>query len=100
MPLPTTTVVIINDNEETLATLQDMLQHEHFHVIATRTRDARGAEVDFVAFLTPHDPHVIIWDVPVPYEKNWTRLTVVRSTGGGRSERANLSVSSRATMCV
>jgi hypothetical protein len=56
-------VAIINDNPETLATLRDVLQREHHHVVTSQTRDVHGVETDFLTFMTEHDPGVVIWDI-------------------------------------
>jgi CheY-like chemotaxis protein len=79
--LPSLTVAIINDNADTLATLREVLEREHYHVVTSRTRDAHGVETDFVTFMTEHDPRVVVWDIAVPYARQWARFSLVRSTG-------------------
>jgi DNA-binding response OmpR family regulator len=74
------TVAIINDNLDILEPLRDLLEREHYQVVTSRTRDAQGAEIDFVRFLREHDPRVVIWDIAAPYARQWARFTLVRST--------------------
>jgi two-component SAPR family response regulator len=42
--------------------------------------DIKRGRIDFLNFLETHDPQVIIWDVPPPYDHGWAFLKLVRSS--------------------
>ena len=45
---------------------------EGYLVIHAHIRDIKAGREDFPAFLATHDPQVVIFDIAIPYEDNWT----------------------------
>lgn len=69
------TVAVINSSDDTIEMLQASLQHHGFtSVVSAHVNDLRKGREDFVTFLTEHDPRVLIYDVSIPYDRNWEFL--------------------------
>ena len=74
------TVAIINSSEDTVEMLRALLQGEGWEAVTAHVDDIKRGRVDFVQFLERHDPGVIIYDVPPPYEHNWAFLRLLRTS--------------------
>ena len=59
--------------------LRLILQQHGFESVTAHIDDIKRGTVDFLRFLGQHDPGVIIYDVPPPYEQNWTFLSLLRT---------------------
>ena len=69
------TVAVINSSEDTIDLLTSYLAHRGFTSVATaHVRDLRKGLVDFSTFLARHDPRVLIYDITIPYDRNWAFL--------------------------
>jgi CheY-like chemotaxis protein len=78
-PLPL--VAVINNSEEVVEMLQLVLEQAGYqHVTETVVNFKRG-ERPVDAFLALHDPHVLIWDIAIPYQENWAFFCQVRDSG-------------------
>jgi CheY-like chemotaxis protein len=71
-------VAVINTSDDLVRVLKDSLVQRGFNVATAHIRDIKSGEQDFVAFLTSHDPVVIVYDIAVPYEDNWTFFQMLR----------------------
>lgn len=71
-------VAVINTNDDLVRVLRGALIDEGFQVVTAHIRDFETGRQDFTAFLRAHDPDVIIYDIAVPYEDNWTFLQTLR----------------------
>lgn len=75
---PDQTVAVINSNEDTIEMLRHALQHHGFsRVVTGHVTSIRSGETDFVQYLKEHDPRVIIYDISIPYDNNWTYLKLL-----------------------
>ena len=71
-------VAVINSNEDTVEMLRHALQHAGFTSVVTgHVTEIRSGQTDFVKFLEEHDPCVLIYDISIPYENNWTFLKLL-----------------------
>ena len=76
-----TVIAILNSSDDTLEMLRTCLQQEGFTSIVTgHVPDIKRGRLDFVAFLAQHDPHVLLYDVAIPYEENWNFLQLLMSS--------------------
>jgi hypothetical protein len=64
-------VAILNTNDDTVEMLRTMLETEGIVAVSAHVSDLRRAALDFGGFLAEHDPRVIIYDVPPPYDRSW-----------------------------
>jgi CheY-like chemotaxis protein len=76
------TVAVINSSEDTVEMLRHSLQHNGFTSIVTgHVTEIRSGELDFVKFLSEHDPKVVVYDISIPYDNNWTFLKLLLDSG-------------------
>ncbi len=72
------TVAVINSSEDTVEMLRCALQHSGFTSVVTgHIRDFKTGAGDFPKYLETHDPQVLVYDVSLPYDKNWTFLRLL-----------------------
>ena len=72
------TVAVVNSNEDTVEMLRQALQSSGFSSVVTgHIHDFKTGEADFPKYLEMHDPLVIVYDIAIPYEKNWTFLKLL-----------------------
>jgi len=78
-------VAIVNTSDDLVQVLRDELISHGFNVVTAHIRDIKSGHEDFTAFLTGHDPDVIIYDIAVPYEDNWTFFQTLRQLPAARN---------------
>jgi DNA-binding response OmpR family regulator len=71
-------VAIVNTNDDLVQALRAALEEAHYAVVTCHIRDIKAGKVDFGAFLSTHDPAVVVYDITVPYEDNWTFFQTLR----------------------
>ncbi|MCU0491826.1 MAG: hypothetical protein MUD01_09580 [Chloroflexaceae bacterium] len=64
-------VAVVNSSADTLFLVQETLQDEGFLVVTGYVADFRQGRADLEAHFNQHQPHVVLWDISVPYEENW-----------------------------
>ncbi len=72
------TVAIINTSDDLLALLKEVVEGDGYHAVTAFTRDFRDGQRDIGAFITEHNPQVIIWDIAIPYDANWHYFRTVQ----------------------
>jgi DNA-binding response OmpR family regulator len=73
-------VAVINSSEDTVEMLRTLLEREGWETVQAHVDDIKRGRTDFLKYLETHDPQVIIWDVPPPYDHSWAFLQLVRSS--------------------
>jgi DNA-binding response OmpR family regulator len=76
---PPDVVAVINTSPDTVEMLRTTLERAGFVVITGYTFDIRDARLDIDAFVTEHQPRVVVYDVAPPYDQNWRLFQHVRS---------------------
>jgi DNA-binding NarL/FixJ family response regulator len=72
------TVAVINSSDDTVEMLRQALQNGGFTSIVTaHIHDFKTGESDFPQYLEKYDPRAIIYDISIPYDKNWTFLKLL-----------------------
>jgi|SRR5690348_1018806 CheY-like chemotaxis protein len=71
-------VAVVNTNDDLVQALRTRLIDEGVSVVPLHIRDVKSGRSDFGAFLRSHDPVVVIYDVAIPYDDNWTFLSTLR----------------------
>ena len=86
MPGPTTgtPVAIINSHAEFIDALREALEREGLTSVTALLAEIQDGTLDLVAFLEAHDPRVIVYDLPRPYERHWNFLRLLKQTHGLR----------------
>jgi CheY-like chemotaxis protein len=71
-------VAIFDSTDETIEIVVRLLEEHGFQTVIGRIEEIQSGVLDLVSFLEEHDPHVILFDLPRPYERhlNFLRLLV------------------------
>jgi CheY-like chemotaxis protein len=72
-------VAVINTNPDLIELLKVRIEAAGLVVLAIHVADIR-AGLDLGAVLTQHQPEVVVYDVVMPYERNWRFLQHLRGT--------------------
>jgi hypothetical protein len=64
-------VAILNSNDDTVELLRTILEMEGMVAVSAHVSDMRRGQFDFAGFVVEHDPKVVIYDVPPPYDRSW-----------------------------
>lgn len=89
-------IAVINSNEDTVEMLRNCLMSNGFSAIVTgHIRDFKSGEEDFPRFLEQHDPAVIIYDVSLPYDKNWRFLRLLLDSESMRGRKMVLTTTNK-----
>jgi CheY-like chemotaxis protein len=73
-------VAIFNSSQDTIDLLKVTLEEQGFAVASTHVSDLKKGQVDVFDFVRLHEPDVIIYDIALPYEENWTFLKLLQSS--------------------
>jgi DNA-binding response OmpR family regulator len=73
-------IALINSSEDTVEMLRTLLEREGWETVQGHVDDIKRGRTDFLKYLESHDPQVLLWDVPPPYDQNWAFLQLVRSS--------------------
>ena len=74
-----------------LFVLERMFELSGATVVSTDLDDAER----MTAFLREHDPDVIVYDIPPPYEQQWDTVRRLREGAGGRNRRFVLTTTDK-----
>jgi CheY-like chemotaxis protein len=73
------TVAIFNASDDTVELLKTLLAIRGYRTISGQVDQVKSGELDFVDFLTTHQPDVLIWDIAPPYDRNWNFFKMIRT---------------------
>ncbi len=74
-------IAVINNSEEVVEMLKLVLEQAGYQHVAESVVNFRRGDQPVDAFLTRHNPHVLIWDIAFPYQENWDFFCGVRDSG-------------------
>ena len=74
------TVIVINGLQDTIDMLRLVLEDAGFQVIDAQARELRGRVVDLVQLVRRYDAAVVVFDIAIPYDRNWALLQEQRNT--------------------
>jgi CheY-like chemotaxis protein len=80
MPKSLPSVAIFNSSEDTIGVLKVALEDQGFAVSSGHVADIKKGQVDVLSFVEAEKPDVIVYDVALPYEENWTFLRLLQSS--------------------
>jgi DNA-binding NtrC family response regulator len=81
-------VAVVNSSEDTVEMLRTCLQQHGFTSVVTgHVHDFKVGEADFTRFVAEHDPAAFIYDISIPYDKNWTFLRLLLDTESMRGRK-------------
>jgi DNA-binding NtrC family response regulator len=89
-------IAVINSSEDTVEMLRTCLQMHGFRGVATaHIHDFKSGDADFRRFIAEHDPALIVYDVSIPYDKNWTFLQLLLDTEAMRGRKVVLTTTNK-----
>ena len=95
-PKHETVIAVVNSSEDTVEMLRSCLEQHGFSAVVTgHIHDFKTGQSDFPAFIQQHDPGVIVYDVSLPYEKNWTFLRLLLDTEAMRGRKVVLTTTNK-----
>src|SRR5215212_4759748 len=71
-------VAIFNTNPDLVALVRFALERAGFVVVIGHIHDLRSGALDLPDFLQQHNPRVIVYDLVMPYDRNWAFMRHVR----------------------
>ena len=89
-------IAVVNSNEDTVEMLRNCLQLHGFTSIVTgHIHDFKTGVEDFPGFVAQHDPAVLVYDISIPYDRNWTFLRLLLDTDAMRGRKVVLTTTNR-----
>ena len=75
-----TPVAIFNSRTEFMDSLCEALDREGLPTATALLAEIQDGTLDLPAFLKTHDPRVIVYDLPYPFERHWNFLRLLQQT--------------------
>ena len=91
-------VAVFNSNQDVVELLRLVLQQAGHRVVTAHIPNIKRGDMDLAEFVQLHDPSVIVYDVPVPYEQNWTFLKLVREAPAMQGRALVLTTTHKANL--
>jgi len=89
-------VAVVNSSEDTVEMLrQCLVTHGFTSVVTAHINHFKTGEHDFPKFVRTHEPAVIIYDISIPYEKNWTFLKLLLDSESIRGRKIVLTTTNK-----
>jgi len=89
-------IAVVNSNEDTVEMLRNCLQQNGFSSIVTgHINDFKRGTSDFPEFVAEHDPKVIVYDISIPYDQNWTFLRLLLDTESMRGRKVVVTTTNK-----
>ena len=89
-------VAVINSNEDTVELLRQCLEMNGFRqVVTAHVRDIREGATDFLEFVSRTQPAVFVYDVRIPYDRNWRFLQLLLNTEVMQGRRLVLTTTNK-----
>lgn len=73
-------IAVFNGSADTVDLLRRVLEQEGWQTVVGDIPEIKHGGFDLIAFIELHAPTVIVYDISLPYEENWTFLRLVRSS--------------------
>ena len=80
-------VAVLNTSEDTTDLLRIALEAAGFVVVSAFTNEIRDGRVDLENFMRQHRPRVILYDIVLPYDRNWRLFEHLRDSPACRGVR-------------
>ena len=71
MPARPDVVAVINTSPDVVDLLRISLERAGIVVVTAFTHEVRDGHVNLEAFITQHQPKVVVYDLAPPYDANW-----------------------------
>ena len=71
-------VAVFNSSEDIVELFRTLLEDAGFNTVAAHVPSIERGEIDLIRFTEEHDPAVIVYDIPPPYQQSWNILKQMR----------------------
>jgi DNA-binding NarL/FixJ family response regulator len=89
-------IAVVNSSEDTVEMLRECLVHHGFTSVVTgHVHDFKTGQADFPKYIAEHDPAVIVYDISIPYDKNWTFLRLLLDSESMRGRKVVLTTTNK-----
>jgi DNA-binding NtrC family response regulator len=88
-------VAILNSRDDVIDAVRAALEQDGFATVTARLADIQNGTLDLVAFIDTHNPDVIVYDLPHPYERHWNFLKLMKDTDSLRDRSWVLSTTDK-----
>ena len=93
---PDQVIAVVNSNEDTVEMLRNCLQAHGFSAVVTgHINDFKTGLSDFPGFVAQHNPRVIVYDISIPYDQNWTFLRLLLDTEAMRGRKVVVTTTNK-----
>jgi CheY-like chemotaxis protein len=72
-------VAVLNTSDDTVELLRVYLESEGYVVVTAHVGKLKRGELSLQEHIAEHDPQVVIYDLPPPYDRSWTFLQHIRN---------------------
>ena len=97
-PQPAPVVGIVDTSEELATLLCLVAQEAAGRPVVTYVPDLKRGDPPPDAFLTEHDPRVLLWDIALPYAENWAFFQTVCTSPAGQGRTYLLTTTNQAAL--
>jgi DNA-binding NarL/FixJ family response regulator len=80
-------VAILNTNDDVVEMLRIVVEEAGYVAVSMHVDAIRRGEQSLADFIAEHDPQVIIYDLPPPYERNWRHFEHIRESKSIRGRK-------------
>jgi CheY-like chemotaxis protein len=92
-------IAVVNSSEDTVEMLRACLQAHGFRqVVTAHARHFREGSADFLQFVEENQPAAFVYDISIPYERNWRFLQLLLSTQAMQGRRLVLTTTNKAAL--
>ena len=92
-------IAVVNSSEDTVEMLRACLQQRGFtSVVGGHVHDFKTGAADFPAFIAAYNPAVLVYDISLPYDRNWTFLKLLLDTDALRGRKMVLTTTNKARL--
>ncbi len=89
-------IAVVNSSEDTVEMLRQCLIDFGFTSVVTgHIHEFKTGEENFPNFVRRHDPAVMIYDISIPYDKNWTFLRLLLDSESMRGRKVVLTTTNK-----
>ncbi len=79
---PKPLVAILDTSPDFINVLTEILDMEGYEIISDYIVKFRNGQKDIRLFFDEHKPHVVVYDIAIPYVENWQFFKHVREISG------------------
>jgi hypothetical protein len=80
-------IAVIHTSDEVSEAIEWALRSAGWSTERASPLDFKRGRLQFTEFLKEYDPLVLVWDIAVPFEENWTYYQTVRQDPAVRDRR-------------